>query len=97
MTTCLEVIDILKKYKNENADKYGIHAIGVFGSFARNEAKEESDVDIVLETETPNLFKVVHIKEELENIFHRPVDIVRNRERMNPYLKKHIEKEAVYV
>ena len=34
------------------------------------------------------MFMLVHIKEELQNLFHKNVDIVRLRERMNPYLKK---------
>jgi hypothetical protein len=56
-----------------------------------------SDIDIVIETLEPDLFKIIHIKEELEEIFHRSVDIVRKREKMNPYLKKRIEKDAIYV
>ena len=56
-----------------------------------------SDVDIVLKTETPDLFNIVHIKEDLEEQLHLPVDIVRLREKMNPFLRKRIDKEAVYV
>jgi predicted nucleotidyltransferase len=92
-----EIFEILKKYKHENAKKYGIKTLGIFGSFSRDEAKDESDVDIVIETTTPDLFKLVHIKDELEKLLHKTVDIVRNREKMNPYLKSRIKKEAVYV
>ena len=76
---------------------YGVTKIGVFGSVARDDASQASDVDIVYEMSRPNLFTVVHLKDELENILNCSVDLVRYRERMNPYLKKRIEKDGVYV
>ena len=91
------ILDLLAQYKKNNYAKYGIKNIGIFGSVARDEVNEASDVDICIETQTPDMFMLVHIKEELQNIFHKSVDIVRLRERMNPYLKKRIEKEAIYV
>ena len=87
----------LKTFKASQQKKYGILTLGVFGSFARGEETELSDVDIVLETETPDLFNIVHIKEGLEKRLCLPVDIVRLREKMNPFLKKRIKSEAVYV
>jgi predicted nucleotidyltransferase len=84
-------------FRGFNYDKYGIENIGIFGSFARNEATDLSDVDICIETKTPDMFMLVHIKEELQNLFHKSVDIVRLRDKMNPYLKKRIDKEAIYV
>jgi uncharacterized protein len=95
--TKAEILRILKNYKDENSEKYGIDNLGIFGSFSRDEQENESDIDIVIETREPDLFKIVHIKEELEGLFNKPVDIVRKREQMNPYLRKRIEQDAVYV
>ena len=92
-----ELIDILRNYKNERANYYGIMTIGIFGSTARGDAREESDVDIVLRIREPDLFMLVGIKEELEERLHRPVDIVTYRDNMNLFLKKRIDEEAVYV
>lgn len=92
-----EILEKLKNYKIQKSGKYGINNIGLFGSFSREEGDEESDIDIVIETTEPDVFKIIHIKEELEFIFSRPVDIVRKRENMNPYLKKRIERDAIYV
>ncbi len=91
-----EVIDILSGYKKEFAGRYGILALGVFGSVARDEAGEESDVDVVIRISEPDLFMLVGIKDELEERLHRPVDIVTYRENMNQFLKKRIDGEAVY-
>ncbi len=95
--TRLEILEILKIYKNENAEKYGINNIGLFGSFSKDNERDGNDIDIVIETTEPDPFKLVHIKEELEKLFNKTIDIVRKREKMNPYLKKHIEKDAIYV
>ena len=87
----------LRDYKHRNADKYGIEKLGFFGSYARGQAHEASDVDIVVKIKVPDPFIVVHIKEDLQQDLNCPVDIVRMRQHMNPFLKKNIENEAVYV
>ncbi|GAB4296766.1 MAG: nucleotidyltransferase domain-containing protein [Oscillatoriaceae cyanobacterium] len=92
-----KVLEVLGQLKPILKDKYGVSRLGIFGSFARNEATESSDVDVVLELEQPNLFMMVHIKEELEKNLGKPVDLVRYRDRMNPYLKVRIDREAIYV
>ena len=92
-----ELLKILENYKKNNAKKYGILELGVFGSAARNEMTINSDIDIVIKTETPDPFQIIHIKEDLENIFNRPVDIVRYRRSMNLLLQRRINQDAVYV
>ncbi|MFA7091215.1 MAG: nucleotidyltransferase domain-containing protein [Arcobacteraceae bacterium] len=90
-------INILETFKNNNKEKYGIEAIGLFGSVARDEANDFSDVDICIKTTKADLFTMVHIKEELEKLMSTHIDIVRVRDKMNPFLKNRIEKEAIYV
>ena len=91
------VLAVLRQLKPSLCEKYGVTQLGVFGSVARDQATEKSDVDVVIEMERPNLFIAVHIKRELEEALDVPVDLVRYRNRMNPYLKARIEKDAVYV
>ncbi len=90
---------ILRELKNHLSDferRYGVTRIGIFGSAARDEMREDSDIDVVVEMREPDLFYVVHIKEALEEDFKRPVDVIRYRESMNRYLKARIDREAQY-
>lgn len=92
-----EVLGVLKRRKSEFKAAYGVTAIGVFGSLARGEAAPDSDVDIVVKMTKPDLFYMVHIKEELQDDYKKKVDIVHYREKMNAFLKRRIDREAVYV
>ena len=91
-----QVLEILQDYKKEFAEQYGILSIGVFGSVGRDEAGDNSDVDVVIRIAKPDLFMLVGIKNDLEERLHCRVDIVTYREKMNPFLKKRIDSEAVY-
>lgn len=75
-----KVLGILKKRKAEFEAAYGVTAIGIFGSLARGEARTGSDVDVVVKMTKPDLFFMVHIKEELEDDYKTKVDIVHYRE-----------------
>ncbi|NOR44871.1 MAG: nucleotidyltransferase [Candidatus Delongbacteria bacterium] len=91
------IIKLLKEYKAENQTKYKLKRIGLFGSYARNEANDKSDIDIVIELLYPDLFIMGDIKYDLEKIYNKKVDITRLRERMNSFFKDKLEKEAIYV
>jgi predicted nucleotidyltransferase len=92
-----EILTILSQFKRDHGAQYAILEIGVFGSVARGEESEESDVDIVFKTNSPNLFRTASMKARLEELLDRRVDVVRYRERMSPHLKQRILKEARYV
>ncbi len=91
-----EILSVLNEYKRENAGKNGIIDIGIFGSVARNDIRADSDVDVVVRIEKPDLFLLAGIKQDLEERFQRPVDLVTYRDTMNPFLKLKIDGEAVY-
>jgi uncharacterized protein len=92
-----EILNALKQYKNENQTKYQIVKIGIFGSIARDQINEESDIDIVVVLKKQDLFYIIGIKQELEQKLIHPVDIVSYRKTMNKFLKQRIDTEAVYV
>lgn len=92
-----EVLLTLKQFRDECGTDYGIKSLGVFGSVARDCASDDSDVDVVVQMERPNLFALSGIRIDLEERLHQHVDLVSFRDRMNPFLKERIRKEACYV
>jgi predicted nucleotidyltransferase len=91
------LISMLRDFKQNHAKQYGISALGLFGSFARGQNRENSDVDIWVETLSPNPYILAHIQEDVARLVSRRVDIVRVREKMNPFLKNRIKMEGIYV
>ena len=90
-----QILSSLQIYKNKNKNKYGIEDIGIFGSYAKNSANDKSDIDVFVKLKRSNLFLLSRMRIELEEIFGIHTDIVQIRDRMNIYLKKHIEEESI--
>ena len=91
------IISILKKYKSNSEYKDVIKELGIFGSYARGTYSKRSDIDIFLRLEPIRMFDLIGIKEDVEKLLHKKVDIVVVRKSMKPYLKKQIEDNGVYV
>ncbi len=91
-----DIIKALRRFKEGNQQRYLIEKIGIFGSSARGDMNAESDIDVVVVLEKQDLLNLIGIKQDLEEQFGVPVDIVSYRERMNDYLKRRIEDEALY-
>ncbi len=62
-----QVLNILSAHKQELSSKYGVRRLGIFGSVARDEATETSDIDIIVEM-PPDLFQMIHMKEDLARL-----------------------------
>lgn len=87
----------LEAFLERHGDEYGLRTLGYFGSYARDEAGQGSDIDIVFDTDKPNLFLAVMMKQDLEAWLGRPVDVLQLRGMTNDRLKARIGAEAVYV
>jgi len=96
LTSSDDVLAVLSAFKDLRAEEYALRALGVFGSFAQGETTERSDVDVVFETHTRNLFRC-SMKQDIETFLARHVAVVRLRPLMNPRLKTRILREARYV
>jgi predicted nucleotidyltransferase len=92
-----EILRILLQFREEQKERYKISRIGIFGSAARNQHTENSDIDVVVQLTEPDIMALIGIKLDLEQLFQRPVDIVRYRQRMSSFLKQRIDQEALYV
>ncbi len=92
-----ELLHLLRLYKPTAERKYGLTRLGIFGSVARGEQTETSDVDVCYEGQVPSLLTLDRIQTELETILGCPGDLVRVRDGMNSLLKQRIKKEGIYV
>ena len=92
-----EILDLLRRYKPTAQKKYGLTRLGVFGSVARGEESDESDVDVCYEGKAPSLLSLDMIQTELEHLLDCKVDLVRIRENMNNLLRQRILRDGIYV
>ena len=94
--TKAEIMDYLSQHREIFFQKYGVTKIGIFGSYARDEAEEKNDIDIFAEM-PPKFDLLVKLQDELETQLKRKIDLIRSREKMNPRLKENILREGLYV
>ena len=90
------ILNYLKEHYSQFQEKYHVEKIGLFGSYARDEAKPDSDIDIFVKMQ-PSLFDMVAIKEQIENDLNKKVDIIREHKNIKPLLLKMIQKDLIYV
>lgn len=96
MRTLNEYIEIIRKCSDVLRSYFGVTSLHIFGSVARNEQNEDSDVDVCVDMK-PNLFLHVELKKFLEEQLGCPVDVVRIHKNMNEFLKRQIEKDGILV
>ena len=97
MLVLQDCIEKLSDFKQMFAQKFGITKLGIFGSVARNEQTEDSDIDIVVEVRKPTLQLMYELKEALKQLFNCEVDLVRFRDTLRPLFKSNIQRDVIYV
>ena len=92
------ILESLRLHKEELTNKYGLIKIGLFGSYARDEQREESDIDIAIEIQKDkkNIHTFLKIKREIEDLFGKKVDLGIESS-LKPIAKEYINKEIIYV
>ena len=91
-----ECIKKLKACKNVVREKFGVHSMRLFGSVARNEQNESSDVDICVEME-PSLLRRSGLKIYLEELLNCKVDVLRVHKNMDSYLTQQIDRDGILI
>jgi predicted nucleotidyltransferase len=72
---CADALRLLAE-RRDQIDKYGVRSLAIFGSVARDQARPDSDVDILVDFGQPvGYFKLFEFEELLTSIFNRPVDL----------------------
>ena len=97
MKTLNEIRQVLSLQKQSICEIYRITEIGIFGSYARGDETETSDVDILVDYETaPTLIMLVELRDYLSQLFGIKVDIV-TKNGLKPRIRERILAEVVYI
>ena len=95
--TKTELLTTLSNVKGELEEQFGIAKIALFGSYARDEASSDSDVDIaIIQIERKDYFNRVEAKYYLEKLLGKRVDI-GYFDSMRPIIQKYIKKDMILV
>ena len=90
------ILNYLKEHYSEFKEKYNVEEIGLFGSYARDEENQNSDIDIFVKME-PSLFNMIALKEQIEHNLNKKVDIIREHKNIKPVFLKRIRKDLINV
>ncbi len=94
-----EILHFLSSQKERLKREFHVSKIALFGSFARGEETEQSDIDLLIEMdeETPDLYETkMALREYLSRQLGRPVDIAREKY-LKPYAREEIMRDLLYV
>jgi predicted nucleotidyltransferase len=94
MPTTQEILAILREQHTLLGRRYPIRRMALFGSWARGEAREDSDVDVLVEVDPSIGLRFVDLGDELEKVLGRRVDLV-SRRAVKPSLWARIEPELI--
>lgn len=89
------ILDFLKEHKEELKNRYQVDTIGLFGSYARDEATSDSDIDLLVEM--PSKFDLYYdFKEYLEEVFKKNIDLGLKKS-IRPFIARSIKEDIIYV
>jgi len=92
-----QILAILKARKPELEKRYHISELGLFGSYARNDYNEQSDIDILVDfNDRIDGFEYIRLAHELEDIFLHKIDLV-SRKGIKPHYLPFVEKHLIHV
>jgi hypothetical protein len=92
--TAQEILNIIELHRDA-IKRFGVRRLGLFGSHARGEGKESSDLDFVVDFERKTFDNYMDLKDFLENLFKCPIDLVMV-DAIKPRLKPIILNETLY-
>ena len=95
MKTLKDIRKVLMNNRSQLEMKFKVKRIGIFGSYGRGEAKENSDIDILVEFSEPVGWEFIDLKEFLESKLEAKVDLMTKKE-LKPQIKDRILNEVVY-
>ncbi|RLI30838.1 nucleotidyltransferase [Candidatus Bathyarchaeota archaeon] len=89
------VIETLRRHGKEIRERFSVRRMGVFGSYARGDQREGSDVDILVEFDKPTFDNFMDLSIYLKDLLGKEVDLVTPNS-LSPYIRPMVEKEVVW-
>ena len=90
------IIEIIRKEKPYLHSKFGVEEIGLFGSYARGEEKEDSDVDLLIKFKIKTLANLSDMYDYLQSKLNKKIDIVSKHDRLSPNFLKLVNMDIIY-
>ena len=94
MRTAQEYIDLIRAHSTELRERFGITSMRMFGSVARGQHHEGSDIDLFV-VMPPKFFNHILAAQYLENLLGCPVDLIQDHKNLRPFFKEQIEKDGI--
>ena len=91
-----QCIELLTQSTPYIRSEFGVRSMLLFGSMARGEEDNESDVDIFVDM-PPKAFMVIGLKQYLQELLGRAVDVVRKHSQLDPFLKNEINRDGITI
>lgn len=92
-----QALRILTEHKDDLREKFGVTSIAIFGSTARDEARPDSDVDVLIDIDRPaGFFKIARVEFYLEDLLQTEIDLATPGELRTP-IRERIYEDLIYV
>lgn len=96
MRTRQDYIDIIRSHSSELRDRFGVQSMTLFGSVARNEHHEGSDIDVFVDM-PPKFLVACATADYLEDLLGCKVDLVRNHKHLSTFFLNQIKRDGIVV
>ena len=91
------ILDLLNQHRDKILKRFGARHLALFGSAARDDLRDDSDIDVLVEFDGPATFDgYFDLKTYLEELLGRPVDLVTEKG-LRPRARRHVEKDLIRV
>lgn len=91
-----DIIQLLRSEKLFLREKFGVTSIGLFGSYAKNEQKSDSDIDLLVELTEPRFEYLSGLQIHMETILKKKIGLIRKRSGVKNRFLEHIEVDVIY-
>jgi len=94
--TKIEILNELSKNKSYIEQHFEVDKIGLFGSYAKGQQTENSDIDIYVEFRHKTFDNLAGLWNYLEELYHKKIDLFHKHKNNNPVIISNIQKDVIY-